>query len=87
MGLSFSNTILFFCIQMKSKTQEARSVSVSVIVSAVTYTGGTGSTVKKGQDSVHLTAGADNNIYRASLLDGNTALCMYQSKGRETRVG
>lgn len=42
---------------MKSTAKDSRNVSVRVIVSPVTYTGGTGSSVKKGQDKIHLKEG------------------------------
>ena len=37
--------------------KESRSVSVHVVVSAVSYTGGTGSRVKKGQGKISLSEG------------------------------
>ena len=45
---------------MKSKAKKARNVSVRVLVSAVTYTGTTGSSIQKGQDTIHLEKGASN---------------------------
>lgn len=43
--------------QAKSTAKEVRNVSVHVIVSAVTYTGGTGVDVKKGKDKIYLKEG------------------------------
>jgi transglutaminase 1 len=43
-------------VMMRNKAQDARNVSVHVIISAVTYTGGTGNTIKRGQDNVALRA-------------------------------
>lgn len=43
--------------QAKSTAKEERNVSVHVIVSAVTYTGGTGVDVKKGKDKIYLKEG------------------------------
>ena len=53
---------------MRNKAQDARNVSVHVIISAVTYTGGTGNTIKRGQDNVALRAGVHTISHTVSTV-------------------
>ena len=55
------STVLFF--QAKCSVKEVRTVRVSVAVSSVSYTGGSGTSVKKEQGKISLTRGMTLIVY------------------------
>ena len=57
--------------QAKSTAKEVRNVSVHAIVSAVTYTGGTGVDVKKGKDKIYLKEGVVTLIIHQKSIPSN----------------